>query len=193
MYAGFWWYHGILVVHLQDSVGAFWAIKDQDTSIRGLSVENVMTDGLSRVCIWWCIMLSLITKITGIYFVGEKCKNVSAMSREWCLGDDSWHVILVLYYKMCLCAFTLQPCVMIYTVGLPWLPPAFCENQVVSESYFWFVMLNRYTGFCWFITTDSVILDYKETHEYKHQHLKKIFVSNISPSRLLTKPVTSLC
>ena len=113
------------------------------------------------------------------------------MSREWCLGDDSWHVILVLYYKMCLCAFTLQPCVMIYTV--PWLPPAFCENQVVSESYFWFVMLNRYTGFCWFITTDSVILDYKETHEYKHQHLKKIFVSNISPSRLLTKPVTSLC
>ena len=73
VYAGFWWYHGILVVHLQDSVGAFWAIKDQDTSIRGLSVENVMTDGLSRVCIWWCIMLSLITKITGIYFVGEKC------------------------------------------------------------------------------------------------------------------------
>ena len=73
VYAGFWWYHGILVVHLQDSVGAFWAIKDQDASIRGLSVENVMTDGLSRVCIWWCIMLSLITKITGIYFVGEKC------------------------------------------------------------------------------------------------------------------------
>ena len=73
VYAGFWWYHGILVVHLQDSGGAFWAIKDQDTSIRGLSVENVMTDGLSRVCIWWCIMLSLITKITGIYFVGEKC------------------------------------------------------------------------------------------------------------------------
>ena len=73
VYAGFWWYHGILVVHLQDSVGAFWAIKDQDTSIRGLSVENVMTDGLSRVCIWWCIMLSLITKITGIYLVGEKC------------------------------------------------------------------------------------------------------------------------
>ena len=25
VYAGFWWYHGILVVHLQDSVGAFWA------------------------------------------------------------------------------------------------------------------------------------------------------------------------
>ena len=25
MYAGFWWYHGILVVHLQDSVGAFGA------------------------------------------------------------------------------------------------------------------------------------------------------------------------
>ena len=73
VYAGFWWYHGILVVHLQDSVGAFWAIKDQDTSIHGLSVDNVMTDGLSRVCIWWCIMLSLITKITGIYFVGEKC------------------------------------------------------------------------------------------------------------------------
>ena len=73
VYAGFWWYHGILVVHLQDSVGAFWAIKDQDASIRGPSVENVMTDGLSRVCIWWCIMLSLITKITGIYFVGEKC------------------------------------------------------------------------------------------------------------------------
>ena len=73
VYAGFWWYHGILVVHLQDSVGAFWAIKYQDASIRGLSVENVMTDGLSRVCIWWCIMLSLITKITGIYFVGEKC------------------------------------------------------------------------------------------------------------------------
>ena len=73
VYAGFWWYHGILVVHLQDSVGAFWAIKDQDASIRGLSVENVMTDGLSRVCIWWCIMLSLITKITGIYFVREKC------------------------------------------------------------------------------------------------------------------------
>ena len=40
------------MVHLQDSVGAFWAIKDQDTSIRGLSVDNVMTDGLSRVCIW---------------------------------------------------------------------------------------------------------------------------------------------
>ena len=73
VYAGFWWYHGILVVHLQDSGGAFWAIKDQDTSIRGLSVENVMTDGLSRVCIWWCIMLSLITKITDIYFVGEEC------------------------------------------------------------------------------------------------------------------------
>ena len=25
VYAGFWWYHGILVVHLQDSVGAFGA------------------------------------------------------------------------------------------------------------------------------------------------------------------------
>ena len=25
MYAGFWWYHGLLVVHLQDSVGAFGA------------------------------------------------------------------------------------------------------------------------------------------------------------------------
>ena len=25
VYAGFWWYHGILLVHLQDSVGAFGA------------------------------------------------------------------------------------------------------------------------------------------------------------------------
>ena len=73
VHAGFWWYHGILVVHLQDSVGAFWAIKDRGTSIRGLFVENVMTDGLSRVCSWWCMMLFLIIKITGIYFVGDQC------------------------------------------------------------------------------------------------------------------------
>ena len=73
VYAGFWWYHGILVVHLQDSVGAFWAIKDRGTSIRGLFVENVMTEGLSRVCSWWCMMLFLIIKITGIYFVGDQC------------------------------------------------------------------------------------------------------------------------
>ena len=73
VYTRFCWYHGILMVHLQDSVGAFWAIKDLGTSIRGLSVENVMADGLSRVCSWWCIMLFLITKITGIYFVGDQC------------------------------------------------------------------------------------------------------------------------
>ena len=154
VYVGFWWYHGILVVHLQDSVGAFWAIKDRGTSIRGLSVENVMTDGLSRVCSWWCIMLFLITKITGIYFVGDQCKNVSAMSREWCLRDNSWHVIPDLYYVMCMCAFTLQLCVMIYTT--PWFPSAFCENQVVSESYFFIhdakllhrILLVHYNGFC---------------------------------------------
>ena len=170
VYTRFWRYHRILVVHLQDSVGSFWAIKDRGTSIRGLSMENVMTDGLSRVCNWWCIMLFLITRITGIYFVGDQRWNVSAMSREWCLGDDSWHVILVLCYIMSICASTLQPWVMIYTA--PWFPPTFCENQVVSESYFRFIMLNCHTGFCWFITTDSVILDYRETHEYKHKNLK---------------------
>ena len=73
VYAGFWLYHGILMVHLQDSVGAFWAIKDRGTSICGLSVENVMTDGLSRVCSWWYIMLFITTKNSGIYFVGDRC------------------------------------------------------------------------------------------------------------------------
>ena len=47
-------------------VGAFWAIKDRGTSICGLPVENVITDRLSRVCSWWCIMLFIITKNTGI-------------------------------------------------------------------------------------------------------------------------------
>ena len=154
MYAGFWWYHGILMVHLQDSVGAFWVIKDRGTSICSLSVENVMTDGLSRVCSWWYIMLFITTKNSGIYFVGDRCYNVSAMSREWCLGDGSWHVIRVLCYIMCMFAFTLQPCVIIYTAS--WFPTAFCGIQVVSEAYFQFMMPNRYTGFYWFITTDSV-------------------------------------
>ena len=47
-------------------VGAFWAIKDRGTSICSLPVENVITDRLSRVCSWWCIMLFLISKNTGI-------------------------------------------------------------------------------------------------------------------------------
>ena len=51
----------------------FWAIRNRSNSIRGLSVENVITDWLSRVFSWWCMMLFLITKITGIYFLGDQC------------------------------------------------------------------------------------------------------------------------
>ena len=52
VYSGFWWCHAILVVQLQDSGGAFWAISDRGINILGFSVENVMTEGLSRVCSW---------------------------------------------------------------------------------------------------------------------------------------------
>ena len=133
-------------------------------------------------------------------------------------------------------------------------PQAFCGIQVISESCCQFMMLNRYTGFCWFITMESVILDYRSKVEdtwgpfqypikrvivrsnkmyiinqghptYVHDQalwsefksrsymvatcsnkvrntekltninikILKIFVSNISPSRVLTTAVTSLC
>ena len=83
VYAGFWWYHGILVVHLQDSVGAFWAIKDQDASIRGLSVENVMTDGLSRVM--YLVMYNVVSHYQNYWYIFcgrevlKRVRNVTGM------------------------------------------------------------------------------------------------------------------
>ena len=104
-------------------------------------------------------MLFLTTKNVGIYFVEDQCKNVSAMWQEWHLGDGSWHIIPVLCHIMYVCAFISQRSVIIYTAL--WFPPAFCGIKLVSGSYYRFMMQNRNTGFCWFITTDSVILDYR--------------------------------
>ena len=110
------------------------------------------------------------------------------MSREWCLGDDSWHVILVLYYITCMCAFTFA---------------VMCDNlhhTVISPSLLWkssrFVVIfsihdaksiNRmllvhYNGFC-----DSLLQ--RNSRIVISIFYKKIFVSNISPCRLLTKSV----
>ena len=88
----FWWYHGILVVHLQDSVGAFWAIKGRFTSIRGHFVENVMTDELSTVCSWWCMMLFLIIKITGIFSGKSVLKRVCNVT-----GMVPWRRLVACY------------------------------------------------------------------------------------------------
>ena len=111
VYTEFWWYHGILVVQLQDSVGAFRAIKDQCPSIRGLSVENVLTDVLSTVCSWRCMMLFLITKIIGTYFEEDQM---------W-LQDTH------------LCYFILnavRPCMMVLLHGQTFSPK--CTNRILQ-------------------------------------------------------------
>ena len=82
------------------------------------------------------------------------------MSQEWHLGGGSWHIISVLCYIMYICAFISQRSVIFYNVL--WFPPAFCGIKLVSGSYHRFmILLNHYIGFCWFITMDSVILDYR--------------------------------
>ena len=55
VYAGFWWYHGILVVHLQDSVGAFgakwltkWLHHAKHRHTGACRGENEVT----KMCIW---------------------------------------------------------------------------------------------------------------------------------------------
>ena len=92
-------------------------------------------------------------------FCRRSVLKVSAMSREWHLGDGSWHTILVLCYIMFICTFISQRSFII--CAALWFPPAFGGIKLVSGSFYRFMMLNRYTGFCWFITTDSVIPDYR--------------------------------
>ena len=113
VHAGFWWYHGILVVHLQDSVGAFWAMKYRVTSICGLSVANVMTDGLSRVCSSWCIMLFLIAKILE-YILWE----INVKTCPQCQGKMvPWRRLVACY-----------SCFMSYNVYVCLLFAAMCDN-----------------------------------------------------------------
>ena len=85
----------------------------------------------------------------------KRVRNVTGMS--FCSG--SGHIIPVLCYILYICAFISQCSVIIYIIL--WLPPAFCGIKLISELYYRFMMQNRYTGFCWFIATDSVILDYR--------------------------------
>ena len=160
MYAGFWWYHKILVVHLQDPVGAFWAIKDRGTSICGLSVENVMTDGLLRGLQLVVHNVVYHYQKFGCIFWGrsilKRVRNVTGMVPWW---------RLVACYP-CFTLFNVYVCVHF---------AAMCDNlhrTVISHSLLWNssrfgvifslhdaksphrILLVHYNGFC-------VILDYR--------------------------------
>ena len=106
VYAGFWWYHGILVAHLQDSVGAFWAIKDRGISIRCISVENVMADGLSRVCSWWCTIFFPLPKVL-VYIL----RAISVKTCPQCHGNGALAttrgMLFLFYIILCVCVPSL--------------------------------------------------------------------------------------
>ena len=69
-----------------------------------------------------------------------------------------------------------------------WFPQDFYGIKLNLGSYYRFMRLNRYTEFSWFITMDSMILDYfrdfKETHDPVSISVKRLIVK--SPE--LSKP-----
>ena len=165
VYAGFWWYHGILVVHLQDSVGAFWAIKDRGTSIIGLSVKNYYDwrtiEGLQLV------MHNAVyhyQKFGNIFCGRSMLKRVRNVT-----GMVPWRRLVVCY--SCFMCYNAHVC-------LPFV--AMCDNlhrTVISHSLLWNsscfgvifsihdakslhrILLVHYNGFCVILGYRSRLVD----------------------------------
>ena len=102
VYSGFWWYNGILVVHLQDSVGACWATTDRGINILGFfSVEKyydwraveglqlVMHTVISHYQKCWCV-LSFCGRL-----MLKRVRSVTGMESWWRLV--TYHSCFMLY------------------------------------------------------------------------------------------------
>ena len=79
LYSGFFWYHRIVVVHLHDSVGAFWAIKYHSLffcrkcydwqTVEGLQlVMHQVVSHYQKILVYilWEIMLKCVRNVTGM-------------------------------------------------------------------------------------------------------------------------------
>ena len=144
---GFWWYiYRILLVHFERYqigilISLFFCGKCHDWRT---------VDGLKLVMhniVFHC------QKCWSIFCGRSMLKHVRSVT-----GMASWWR-LVTYYS-CFMLWNVYLCLH-FTSKRDHLHCIVITSSLllVSGSYYRFMMLNRYTGLCWFITTDSVILD----------------------------------